>query len=77
MCNTFSLQPVSQPKIVLQVAGEVEQTSSFLTTLRETLVAVCNMHYATCLVMLSLSLRCKLQQELPRVTASKDDKKRA
>ena len=66
VCNTPSLQLVSQRKIARRVAGKVEQSSTFRNVAWS--VAACNIYLATCNDLLSSALRCKLQEKLPRVT---------
>ena len=66
-CNTPSSQLVSQRKIASRVAGKLNKSSTFRSVARS--VVACNMSSATCLAMPSSSLRCKLQEKLPRVTA--------
>ena len=62
----FFVATCNATKVALQVAREVELSSTF-ATLRDKLLAY-NISSATCNVFQSSSLRCKLQGKLPRVT---------
>ena len=65
-CNTPFSRLAMQQNVALQVARKVELSSTFRNVARQ--VAACKMSSATCNVFHSSSLRCKLQEKLPRVT---------
>ena len=66
-CNTILLKSANQSVSLVMVIAEIYDISGFVASCEQKFRA-CDIPSATCTVLQSSSLRCKLQKKLPRVT---------